>query len=157
MIRQDSIVLRGMITAIACAFTFVPAAQAASAGDHEDPSRSNAVSTHLSASAEREVILNPGEKATFNKGEKAQISFHKKLDLKQNLFQVEVPAPNCIEAKVEKGGFIQVYNNCGGSDPQRVKVKIAFGPDTSCKSVQPGTRTNIGPLVSGRIDGIVLC
>ena len=32
MMRQDSIVLRGMITAIACAFTFVPAAQAASAG-----------------------------------------------------------------------------------------------------------------------------
>lgn len=58
---------------------------------------------------------------------------------------------------MEKGGFIQVYNNCGGSDPQRVKVKIAFGPDTSCKSVRPGTRTNIGPLVSGRIDGIVLC
>ena len=157
MSRHSTIIRRSLTAAVTCTFIFAPAAQAAPVEPHANSSSNSASSTHLAASEEREVILNPGEKATFSKGEKAQISFIEMSDGKQNLFQADVPAPNCIEAKVEAGGFIQVYNNCGGSEPQRVKVKIAFGQDTVCKSVQPGTRTNIGHKTTGHIDGVVLC
>lgn len=102
--------------------------------------------------------LEPGQSAKFAKGQVANIVF----ELPENTVAeaglspfAAVPAPNCIVARAEKG-FIQVYNNCGGDAPQRVKVVLAFGPDTQCKSIQPGTRSNIGPALS-RIDGVYLC
>ena len=33
---------------------------------------------------------------------------------------------------------------------------MAFGPDTKCLPVKPGTRANIGPAL-GRFDGVVVC
>lgn len=62
-------------------------------------------------------------------------------------------APTCVIARAEKG-FIQVYNNC--STWQRVKVVMAFDLDKGCKSVEPGTRMNVG-VVTGRIDRIENC
>lgn len=63
------------------------------------------------------------------------------------------PAPPCVNAVGEKG-FIQVYNNCGFD--VRVKVVMAFGPDSACHVVMDGTRHNIAPGV-GRIDRVELC
>lgn len=60
-------------------------------------------------------------------------------------------APDCINATPEKG-FVQVYNNCDWDI--RVKVIFAFAPDSVCKLVVAGTRTNISPHI-GRIDGVV--
>lgn len=62
-------------------------------------------------------------------------------------------APDCINATPEKG-FVQVYNNCDWDI--RVKVIFAFAPDSSCKLVVAGTRTNISPHI-GRIDGVATC
>lgn len=62
-------------------------------------------------------------------------------------------APDCINA-IPKKGFIQVYNHCDWDI--RVKVIFAFGPDSVCKLVVAGTRTNISPH-TGRIDGVVTC
>ncbi|MCQ9343279.1 hypothetical protein [Corynebacterium kozikiae] len=62
-------------------------------------------------------------------------------------------APDCINAVPEKG-FVQVYNNCDWD--MRVKVVFAFSPDSACKLVLAGTRTNIS-LHLGRIDGVELC
>ncbi|WP_257161910.1 hypothetical protein [Corynebacterium cystitidis] len=62
-------------------------------------------------------------------------------------------APTCINA-VEEWGFIQVYNRCGFDI--RVKVVMAFGPDSPCHIVVDGTRHNISPAF-GRIDRVELC
>lgn len=62
-------------------------------------------------------------------------------------------APDCVRAVSEKG-FVQVYNNCEWD--LRVKVKMAFSPDSACKLVLAGTRANIAPH-TGRIDGIEKC
>lgn len=62
-------------------------------------------------------------------------------------------APDCINATPEKG-FVQVYNHCDWDI--RVKVIFAFSPDSVCKLVVAGTRTNISPDI-GRIDGVVTC
>ncbi|MEJ5998842.1 hypothetical protein [Corynebacterium sp. H130] len=62
-------------------------------------------------------------------------------------------APDCIRAQSE-WGFVQVYNDCPFD--LRVKVIFAFGPDSACKLVVAGTRTNISPH-TGRIDGIETC
>ncbi|MGV0345996.1 MULTISPECIES: hypothetical protein [Corynebacterium] len=62
-------------------------------------------------------------------------------------------APDCINAIPEKG-FVQVYNHCDWDI--RVKVIFAFAPDSACKLVVAGTRTNISPHI-GRIDGVVTC
>lgn len=112
----------------------------------------------LSTSQLEVAELEPGQSARFAKGEVAEVLFAESegRSTEATLTTLAaVPAPNCIVARAEKG-FVQVYNNCGGSDPQRVKVVLAFGPDTQCKSIQPGTRSNVGPA-AGRIDGVFLC
>ena len=64
-------------------------------------------------------------------------------------------APECINVITEKQkGFIQVQNDCPFN--ARVKVILTFGPDSSCKLVVAGTRTNISPHL-GRVDGVELC
>lgn len=65
------------------------------------------------------------------------------------------PGPNCIEMKTE-WGFVQAYNNCDTTKTLNLKAKMAFGPDTKCLPVKPGTRANIGPAL-GRFDGVVVC
>ena len=67
----------------------------------------------------------------------------------------ETRAPNCIEMKTE-WGFVQAYNNCDTTKTLNLKAKMAFGPDTKCLPVKPGTRANIGPAL-GRFDGVVVC
>lgn len=67
--------------------------------------------------------------------------------------QANTPAPACVNAVVEKG-FIQVYNNCGFD--VRVKVVLAFAPDSACNLVVDGTRHNISPAY-GRIDRVEMC
>nr|WP_162933265.1 hypothetical protein [Corynebacterium lactis] len=62
-------------------------------------------------------------------------------------------APDCISARSE-WGFVQVYNDCPFD--LRVKIIFAFAPDSGCKLVKAGTRTNIAPS-RGRIDGIETC
>ncbi|MBZ8176409.1 hypothetical protein GP475_10360 [Corynebacterium poyangense] len=62
-------------------------------------------------------------------------------------------APDCINATPEKG-FVQVYNHCNWDI--HVKVIFAFAPDSGCKLVVAGTRTNISPHI-GRIDGVETC
>ncbi|WP_459589018.1 hypothetical protein [Corynebacterium camporealensis] len=62
-------------------------------------------------------------------------------------------APACVNA-VAEWGFVQVYNNCGFD--VRVKVVMAFAPDSSCNLVIDGTRHNITPAL-GRIDRVELC
>ncbi len=112
----------------------------------------------LSANQLEFAVLEPGESVQFAKGQIVEVSFEQPEGWESRAgysSRAAVPAPNCIVAKAEKG-FIQVYNNCGGTDPQRVKVVLAFGPDTECKSIEPGTRSNIG-LKVGRIDGVYLC
>ncbi|GAA1471082.1 hypothetical protein P4N68_07990 [Corynebacterium felinum] len=67
-------------------------------------------------------------------------------------------APYCVRA-VREWGAIQVYNDC----PSWVRVKVivtspvgAF--DSQCKSVEPGTRTNIRWILAHeRIDRVVNC
>ncbi|MCG7233671.1 MULTISPECIES: hypothetical protein [Corynebacterium] len=113
---------------------------------------------NLSTNQLKVAELEPGQSARFAKGEVAEVLFagSEVRSTEATLTTMAaVPAPNCIVARAEKG-FVQVYNNCGGSDPQRVKVVLAFGLDTQCKSIQPGTRTNIG-VATGRIDGVFLC
>ncbi|PFG28041.1 Uncharacterised protein [Corynebacterium renale] len=114
-------------------------------------------SAMLSTNAATEVELKPGESVLFQKGDIASIELiqDKQESHKQLRTTRSATAPNCIVVQVEKM-FIQVYNNCGGTEPQRIKVALAFAPDTECKSVQPGTRTNVGPAL-GRIDGVYLC
>ena len=58
----------------------------------------------------------------------------------------ETRAPNCIEMKTE-WGFVQAYNNCDTTKTLNLKAKMAFGPDTKCLPVKPGTRANIGPAL----------
>lgn len=67
--------------------------------------------------------------------------------------QANTPAPACVNAVVEKG-FIQVYNNCGFD--VRVKVVLAFAPDSACNLVVDGTRHSISPAY-GRIDRVEMC
>lgn len=62
-------------------------------------------------------------------------------------------APACVNA-VREWGFVQVYNNCGFDI--RVKVVLAFGPDSACHVVVNGTRHNIAPAY-GRIDRVEMC
>ena len=62
-------------------------------------------------------------------------------------------APACVNA-VREWGFVQVYNNCGFDI--RVKVVLAFGPDSACNVVVNGTRHNIAPAY-GRIDRVEMC
>lgn len=111
----------------------------------------------LSADSVRETVLAPGESAVFQKGDIARVELiPSDLSRKRQARSADLAtAPNCIVAKAEKG-FVQVYNNCGGKEPQRIKVKLAFGPDMACKAIQPGTRSNVGPAI-GRVDGVYLC
>ena len=70
-----------------------------------------------------------------------------------NEMQAVPPSPACIRTEIEKG-FVQVYNNCGFD--VRVKVTMAFAPDSSCSLVIDGTRHNISPAF-GRIDRVDFC
>ncbi|MGP5736015.1 hypothetical protein [Candidatus Corynebacterium faecigallinarum] len=63
-------------------------------------------------------------------------------------------APSCVVAYKELGA-VQVENNCGMD--LRVKVIIAFGPDSACKNVVAGTRTNIHFAGALKIDRVELC
>lgn len=113
--------------------------------------------TSLSTNAATETDLAPGESISFQKGNVAKVEFipNGLPEKGQARAAGLTTAPNCIVAKAEKG-FVQVENNCGGDEPQRVKVTLAFGPDKACKSIEPGSRTNLGPAI-GRIDGVYLC
>ncbi|GAB3947953.1 hypothetical protein FHE74_10355 [Corynebacterium tapiri] len=111
----------------------------------------------LSQNSATETELAPGESVTFQKGDVVKVEMlpngpSEKIQVRSADLTT---APNCIVAKAEKG-FVQVYNNCGGNEPQRIKVTLAFGPDSVCKSIEPGTRSNVGPAL-GRIDGVYLC
>ena len=111
----------------------------------------------LSANAVTDVEVNPGESAIFRKGYTAKIELlTDQSNSQRSTRSTDLHiAPNCIVAKEEKG-FIQVYNNCGGTEAQRIKVTLAFAPDTACKSIEPGTRSNVG-FAYGKIDGVYLC
>lgn len=116
--------------------------------------------TTLEPGALEAVELPPGESTQFAKGETAEVIMDNKgktttLGTLSQQSSLKQTAPNCVVARAERG-FVQVYNNCGGTNPIRVKVVLALGPDTRCMSVQPGTRANIGPAV-GRIDRVILC
>ena len=104
----------------------------------------------------KEIELAPGESFRFKEGNSAKITFETDKDLsKDGIKLTRAVAPDCVYAQKE-WGFIQVYNNCGGNEPIRVTVTMAFMPDSECKPVWPGTRTNISPAW-GRITGVVLC
>ena len=111
----------------------------------------------LSVDSVREVELAPGESTVFQKGNIAKIELITEgiSEARWSRAADSTTAPNCIVAKSEKG-FIQVYNNCGGTEPQRIKVTLAFAPDTTCTSIEPGTRANVGPALGG-ITGVYLC
>jgi len=100
-----------------------------------------------------EILISSGESATFKEGNVAQIVLE--APETTNRSAGEQTAPSCVEAKKEKG-FIQVYNNC--THPLRIKVVLAFSPDTACKLIQPGTRSNVGFAgLQGRVDGVLVC
>ena len=104
----------------------------------------------------KEIELAPGESFRFKEGNSAKITFETDKDLsKDGIKLTRAVDPDCVYAQKE-WGFIQVYNNCGGNEPIRVTVTMAFMPDSECKPVWPGTRTNISPAW-GRITGVVLC
>lgn len=74
------------------------------------------------------------------------------------------PPPSCVDASVISGGdygTVQVTNNC--STTQRVKVLIAYGPDSECFIIEPaGTRRHViddhpGPNPRPRFDGLTAC
>lgn len=67
-------------------------------------------------------------------------------------------APACVRA-VKEGLAIQVYNDCVNTERVKVIVTSVIGAqDSGCKSVEPGTRTNIRWIVPGqRIDRVESC
>lgn len=73
------------------------------------------------------------------------------------------PPPGCVHGEVVPGGefgIVRVLNNCGTT--QRVKVLIAFGPDSECFVISPAdNRTfeiddHVGPG-HPRFDGLTAC
>lgn len=112
-----------------------------------------------SADVAQEVIIGPGEKYSASSTEPVEISAvdQDAPEVIQPSAQQSTnanPAPYCVVAYKEKGA-IQVENNCGYD--LRIKVIVAFSPDTGCKTVIDGTRTNIGFRPIASIDGVVVC
>ena len=149
---------KSAILAVACATALGGFGAATSDVFTPNASASEAVK-QISIDALMEVELQPGESAVFRRGDTVKIEqviegspSRSRSARSANLHT----APNCIVAKSEKG-FIQVYNNCGGTEPQRIKVTLAFAPDTECKSSAPGTRSNVGFAGTARISGVYLC
>jgi hypothetical protein len=70
-----------------------------------------------------------------------------------------VAAPSCVSARVERPavGLNKVYgfNNCSGV--QRIKVIIAFGPDSACKVLSRGDYYQHRFTKVSRFDGLVRC
>ena len=99
------------------------------------------------------TTLAPGQSFTVSEEEWTSIATEPETSKTEGLedraiMQANTPAPACVNAVVE-WGFVQVYNNCGFD--VRVKVVLAFGPDSACHLVVDGTRHNISPAF-GRID-----
>lgn len=74
------------------------------------------------------------------------------------------PPPDCVEGLVIPGGEfgqVRIRNTCGNT--QRVKVIIAWGPDSECFVIESGgTRFHTiddftGPFPDPRFDGLVSC
>jgi hypothetical protein len=74
------------------------------------------------------------------------------------------PPPPCVDAEVIPGGDygkVRVKNNC--SSTQRVKVIIAWGPDSECYVISPADdREHViddhtGPFPDPYFDGLVAC
>lgn len=72
--------------------------------------------------------------------------------------------PSCVDASVVSGGdygTVKVVNNCGTT--QRVKVLIAYGPDSECFIIGPADSRNhviddhAGPNPRPRFDGLKAC
>lgn len=120
--------------------------------------RENADIPTLSPEHVSEMKLAPGESLRYREGSSAKIALESdetsdKVMHNNIMLTQRRTAPSCITANREKG-FVQVYNNC--ATPLYVKVALNFAPDSDCKTVQPGTRTNISPA-RGFIDGVILC
>lgn len=68
------------------------------------------------------------------------------------------PAPRCITAYVNSGRFVDSVvgsNDCGRTE--RVKVIVAFGPDSNCKVLFPGADYRHRWPSVGRFDGLQSC
>ena len=67
------------------------------------------------------------------------------------------PAPTCVSISVHRHwniNHVHLRNDCGYT--VRVKVLIAFGPDSACEVLVPTERFTHSHLV-GRFDGLVNC
>ncbi|MDK8845319.1 hypothetical protein QP888_02085 [Corynebacterium sp. MSK297] len=99
------------------------------------------------------TVLDAGSSLMVPRGTEVHISELDEFDFMMEE-RISTP-PACIEAKKEAGGFIQVYNNCGID--LRVKVILAFAPDSRCAVVVDNSRHNIAWAPTGRVDRIELC
>jgi hypothetical protein len=69
----------------------------------------------------------------------------------------KAPAPICVSVAVHRHwniNHVHLRNDCGYT--VRVKVLIAFGPDSACEVLVPTERFTHSHLV-GRFDGLVNC
>lgn len=69
------------------------------------------------------------------------------------------PPPGCVDASVDTSPIftekVKVTNNCLST--QRVKVLVAFAPDSECYVISPAdSRTHTYPA-NGRFDGLQAC
>ncbi|WP_146183436.1 hypothetical protein [Corynebacterium liangguodongii] len=121
------------------------------------PTASAQVEANLLDASERVRILSSGESMKISNDEPWE-SIIAELPQTHNAKGATTTyagdlAPSCINAVWEKG-FVQVYNNCGFD--LRIKVVMAFAPDSACHLVVDGTRHNIS-FAWGRIDRVELC
>lgn len=100
------------------------------------------------------VHLSPGDVADLGDGVQIQILSEGYGEPRGSSRAKRDSAPHCIYAYKSKGA-IQVQNDC--PDGWRVKVVLRYAGDTTCKWVEPGTRTNIGFNPTAAIDGVELC
>lgn len=115
------------------------------------PSTANADSVDTTSGEVR--VLNAGDSISIREGLGAKVELISPSE-QATTRAVGDQAPQCVYAYREKGA-IQVQNDC--PDGWRVKVVLRFTPDTGCKWVEPGTRTNIGINPIAPIDRIELC
>jgi hypothetical protein len=62
--------------------------------------------------------------------------------------------PSCVYVTRQESRYVQVYNSC--YNQQRVKVIVAWGPDSSCLAIPSGWYGNFW-WSFGRFDGLVSC